>query len=1047
MKIKLINTHGTSDFDSMRKVWNTTKSNKHGGVGAYDYLTVAHNDEIDWNDFVTKYSDVNNWPTYSQKKQVPMLITGELYETGGQKTIDNIKSRSGLIFDFDQLPCTREDVIEKFKEYEFFMYASTGNGNKAGLNCRIILPFGYDVTNEEWTKRIPTLKALFPKEVDSKGIGFDTSAFTISQGQCVPALITGTQPFAHYNQGKLFDFMALEAHVQPTVYNYSNTTVNINASSNAVQSVLQNVLDTNSHAFEYDQLKNIVCVLKNIGFYDASYVEAIKCGQRNKDGNWFYAQKNWMPSTGITYLRQYTSPDFIWPDFEKEALEEAMKSKEFNAQSHKAHLNVHNDYDHILSLQPNQYLNDIRDDIISVLGNVTLLDVPCGGGKSTLMSELAREGLVLFAYPLNIIGQQNAESNNREVYNNYKQGAVTWQGVKNVPDSVAKDMILVIDEAHGMYLDNFKDEDVREMISNFPRFKKVVLMSGTVKKEYLSNVKIDCSIKVNKELLFKKVINRRYVKVSKQERATNKDVEIFTKAAVQQILMNGRDRKVLIYVNSKKQINTVKRILSEAWDGYKLLTISAEHEDVTNPDFIKFTKSEFLPSEMNEKKNKSRIDVLGYNGVIGTNSLCEGININDECEEADVHIIGYHGIERIEQVTNRFRKCSGTINVYHYFDPEVENAKNYSLERCVKIAEGFCELKNEQYEMFDEVTKARHLNTYGKMFASENIYFDSKTQRFEVSYLALDFGFATQRMMRSVTNAQYYFAELAQFGFVCGGSMYGEQFETASVVAEVKAEMEEHRVSVVKKVMSEFEAITDDELELFMRGFNSNIQDYGKDIETLTRRGVSKLFSSGMNRNDIITYLKGVESDEMFYKKVHSDRRDAIYGNEVTRFIISKVKEQAIYVDGKCYITGSARKQIAQDVVSFVYHNAYGDMVEGQMIKLFGNTFTIEKGQVKISNKNQTPKDILNGFIQTGSTQFVKGIDRSLGRVCEIISWNRSGLSFDGSVNNVAGEFVGTLNLSQILNEIHELRDINDTVEKVQQQNRRSMKKQRQLVA
>ena len=107
--------------------------------------------------------------------------------------------------------------------------------------------------------------------------------------------------------------------------------------------------------------------------------------------------------------------------------------------------------------------------------------------------------------------------------------------------------------------------------------------------------------------------------------------------------------KMVILLNNKDEIAVLKRKCS----GKRFIEITADTKDT--PEVQAFLKDPVLAH-------------FNYDGVIGTNSIVEGLNINDVVDQADVIVIGSCSPERVQQVTHRFRKVTGTIHTHHFTD-------------------------------------------------------------------------------------------------------------------------------------------------------------------------------------------------------------------------------------------------------------------------------------------------------------------------------------------------------------------------------------------
>lgn len=141
------------------------------------------------------------------------------------------------------------------------------------------------------------------------------------------------------------------------------------------------------------------------------------------------------------------------------------------------------------TLTPNQYITDIAHEM-ELKDGINLIIADVGTGKSFYFSKLTNTA---FSAPLVSI-VSSIDGTNVQTWN-----ALVARFHATSDKSTFKNETLVIDECHGFYTDySYKSSVIRDLVAIFPYFKSVILMSGTIKKEYLNSVQIDRVYRVRK---------------------------------------------------------------------------------------------------------------------------------------------------------------------------------------------------------------------------------------------------------------------------------------------------------------------------------------------------------------------------------------------------------------------------------------------------------------------------------------------------------------------------------------------------------------------
>lgn len=197
----------------------------------------------------------------------------------------------------------------------------------------------------------------------------------------------------------------------------------------------------------------------------------------------------------------------------------------------------------------------------------------------------------------------------------------TWNAkVKAVVEaedrSVFKDITLVVDECHGLLIDDYKAPLICKLIQCFKYFKSVVLLSGTVEASYFSSFEIDRVYRVTKKQQSKKTITTYITKN--------------TKAAIEEMIVNCNEKAIAL-INDIDLCNTIKASY-EKTTGKKCLVVNS---DVKNAKEV---------VDFYEAKRMGQYDL-----IIGTDSIREGLSIEDDLETASVFILDHRDPDEIEQ--------------------------------------------------------------------------------------------------------------------------------------------------------------------------------------------------------------------------------------------------------------------------------------------------------------------------------------------------------------------------------------------------------------
>uniref|UniRef100_UPI0028AA609B hypothetical protein n=1 Tax=Leclercia sp. TaxID=1898428 RepID=UPI0028AA609B len=409
--------------------------------------------------------------------------------------------------------------------------------------------------------------------------------------------------------------------------------------------------------------------------------------------------------------------------------------------------------------------------------------------------------------------------------------------------------------------------------------------------------------------------------------------------------------KMVILLNDKNEIAVLKR----KCQGKRFIEITADTKDTE--EVQAFLKDPVLSH-------------FNFDGVIGTNSIVEGLNINDDLKQADVIVIGKCSPERVEQVTNRFRKVNGTIHTHHFTDGLVlDDVTVIDCTDLVQLAMSNAELMNKRIAAMSTSRRNSYVNSYRRESRDEMIYWDGKC--FQVSYTWVDHEMAEQRADRAANDFSHYAQELSQYGFKF--VQPGRRVRVADLVEEraaVKADVREQHESTVDLLVSQW---VDGE-------FVPNAETDTADAK-VQRNHVHSFINRGLSRADVPEYLNRLKADKQYWQRLNGDL-NSLAGNAVRDFIIAQLPQYLVsYGKGQQGLTAQGKRDLAESVVQFVLR----DRFDGDWVRMKGtnwcsvmangaradSVFLIIENHVShlLSPDDKAPDAVLNRYITLGKSQ------------------------------------------------------------------------------
>lgn len=878
----------------------------------------------------------------------------------------NTSYRSVLILDIDNDLDKGSDTYVSIKslkkilfKYEYFMY-TTFSHTKERERFRVVIPLSEDIESSVWQEYRKSLIEHFPYA--------DSSCFNLSQGQGVPTYQVKNRDdvYVYHNQGKYFDLINEVELIKPKAI-YENVQYKLhNYDDEYIAKVVQGIIEKNIGKMERTDAFIFTCFLYNNGIIDHDAVRAVSLANTKTtpemhyknaiSGHIKYMGYGWTPERMKKYLPDgYLASIWKAPEAIQRVIEPYDFIPGYNRFTEAKKEAESNEWEYY-ELTEDMHFSDIASIIKWAIG-VNVLISDCATGKTRYWVDVADSIMVV---PYKTIAAQNVRKGQKE--NDIAGGIATYNQIKKILDDKPnyakyKKMTLVIDEGHVMYADAaYRANEIRNVQEAMKLFKSVIIMSGTVRPEYFSDLEIKKVVRVTKHYPFEKLIRTYRVR----------DTVAYSIGKIK-----DTKNKALVLVNNKDDI---ERII----------------ESIPDKRFVIITKD--------TKKSLDVIKVLSdklcgdYDVIIGTQSVCEGVSFEDILEEVDVIVIdtplSSFSTERIEQVSNRWR-CAGKINVYHYINtPYYEDDElpryldsdvyiQHALEN-VRVANNKLSRYRSQRE------KNSFVNTYKETESKEYIQYDYDMGQYEVDYIMIDRAMAESRALNDKVNVLQYMSELQRYGFrfVCDEYMFKTDLD--DVRSKSKELKKSEWKNVVNKVKEAFDfeqgkftgnVSTDRELELLDE--INNVMSYG-----LSPESVPELFYE----------LEKSKNSKSIMKKIKSDSLNHKNSNGIINFIEAELpKFKKVYSNSRKEIEGLdsyAKIELAEGIINYMKHDRF-DSEDQIVLTDYGHL--VDKNGALLNN-DKVAHDLLSKFVKLENNRIkINGKDI---RITTIVAMNSTGFSF-----------------------------------------------------
>ncbi|MDM3373324.1 DEAD/DEAH box helicase family protein [Citrobacter sp. Cb010] len=880
----------------------------------------------EWDTFCKVWGNVDNWKELDKDGKLTrtMFLGGACHK---KRKDENTVYRSMFILDIDNdssKDLVTMDMVDAFlKGYDYFVY-STYSHTTEYPRFRVMLPLVDDVEAEAWKERQSDMKAYFEPIVD------DTSCFTLSQGQIMPCYRVGgrDEVFCKRVHGVFFDLdviprvikrnLVIDPYKTYTTHNYTEDTV-----LDFARMVAKNAMGqfNRNHTFRF------ACWLVANGIYDLDLIRQVSSfdagtspEQHMKDAAAKFHQYNGN-NYHMGWYKQYQDKDF-WILHAPKKEETFQFDKTFNRFEHAKKEASKNDWEYY-ELGVNDKFGSVHEKINYKDGDI-FLKSDCGTGKSWTMKN---DPNVIVLSPYTLLAEQTTKKDpltgGDYPHNNIFYGSATYDqalsllndhlkgGVKNKAalNYDYSKMTLVIDECHVLYnSSNFRKSAIAAVMAIRKLFKRTIFMSGTAQPEYFSDVKFNQCIRVCKHYPFMKRIS------------------IFDNNNPQGLLeskLKERARPGIILVNNKDDIEELVKKYP-----YKFLVITSD------------TKQDAIIKTLIQNSK-----VSGYDYIIGTISVVEGLNFTDELKEVDVYILHtdqtLFTTEQIEQVTNRWRNA-GLINTYVFRKSMNES----EISDCIDFSEGsltgddFVRLATENATIANRklskaMDKASFRNTYNNTCFSEMIRFDTAFNQYVVDYQLINYHMYNIRRSNEQLDYQIYMFELECYGFSFVDTTYAYSLDI-SEDKKAQAAAKKSRAAIAGIMLeTKYDPSTGK--------FDSNAVYTNE--ENKVKSVVQKILAMG-DRNVINTIvmpqLTQTDKPLQFANDILFDLRNREQGNMITEEI------RRVYMqleNGRGFITNDEKNVLAESVLKTIKLQRYeGD--EHYNYSSYGN-YVDENGHLK----------------------------------------------------------------------------------------------------
>ncbi|HGH4750336.1 TPA: hypothetical protein ACJIXE_004258 [Serratia marcescens] len=477
------------------------------------------------------------------------------------------------------------------------------------------------------------------------------------------------------------------------------------------------------------------------------------------------------------------------------------------------------------TLNQNEYLNSVVGQM-DLSSGITMIIADVGTGKSHYFSRLPD---VFFIAPLVSI-VKSIDGLDVSTWN-----AKVAQVLSNPNKSEYASKTLVVDECHGLYTDfSYKGKLINDLVKIFPYFKSVILMSGTTDAQYINSVQIDRVYRVRKPSVAMKEI-KTYIYDTKG------------KAVLESLVMASKGkRKAIALVNNVDLCNQVAKSY-----GSKALVVSSDVKD--RDEVVEFFNSKRMTDASHD-----------YDLIIGTDSIREGLSIEDDLDEVDIFIYGHTDPDGIEQFCNRFRNVTASKTV-HYIVPTTPAIafKPFDVVSHTDDARNMAERITDAYRgMSTEHFKEHFRTQYSQDLKGSQLRYNKEQDIFEMNLVSIDAYYYEHRKSVYRHDVIEFQSKLMDYDFnyvppvvVSGNEQLAEEIKEG--LRAIKDERKREREDVLSSLVESYST--------------GKFKYSGQEEYDGLRESIDKLLKVGLKTEQIEQVVNGYINDESFISKVWSD--------------------------------------------------------------------------------------------------------------------------------------------------------------------------------
>ncbi|MBO1630402.1 DEAD/DEAH box helicase family protein [Yersinia pseudotuberculosis] len=929
--------------------------------------------EISWNEYVDMVLDKSKWREFTastvaeytkEKEQFDGVVFAEMIQ-GVARSAKNVIAHYAIILDIDggdggDGGISVEEVKQDLKKYEFVLYSSGGTGIKEGERFRVILPLKNKISAELYNNYTLGLTQRFPysDESFSKKLQLQYSPMINTE---FPELF-----IAYHGQGKFFNIVDdVELISQEDAYISDVQFTKPEFTDEFTSKLLNALIEHNAGQLAYEERRILANRMASAGINHFDMVQVLdrvgRGGARHTGAD--ISTKANASYGHVLGLRKNLPQDF---EFEFKVQPTVIQ--------HSPKV-VENDYDAEFWLDADQYVADIADQMLWGDG-INLLIADVGTGKTAYWN--SQDKVAKVVAPLTSIVEQHSSAIGKSRNNLTDTNIATWNQIEKMmknPDECKK-WILVVDECHGIYTDyNYKKSVIGKLNKAFKLFRKVILMSGTVDQKYFSGLDIKKVFRVHKEQLATKTISTHICK-SKDESLLN-DL-LLTK------------NKSIVLMNNIVKCEVLAQELSKS--GKKCLVINADNKHTEEVKNFYYAKA-----------------MVDYDVIIGTNSIVEGVSIEDQLDCADIYIWGDLDPERIEQFTNRFRNVSKHKIVHVYKDrSEVVPVEVDNVVAKIEAAKKLCDAITIVIDTFGLKVKNSYIQQYKDESNSAAVYYDYDADEFLVNHAMIDYYSSIIREHNSANSFSDYASRLQEYGFVVNYPHWRNIVTSlsdnlADATKSIKAIHKIERETILVGLANDFDT----------RQFKEANECGGLLYDGIYDR-VQSLIEKGLDISDAPIVIHNYIKDETYFSKCWKDQSHVNTGSSIRELIIDEVSCSLVDVKGRMKLLSSDVIRIAGLVVNRVLVEFYrGDVDLMISSDLWGQN--VQKRSICLDppsdflNNRRTSRDkievketrasfIINRYICLDKSKQIR-IDGKKERTFEVIHYSLTGLVFDEQNN------------------------------------------------